>query len=86
MGVVYFGVTLPVRESVGQETAIRLAYDAIVDLRLDVAIAYSAAALFGVLWRRERQTRIKAVARKHVRVVELEQQVDPQRTSSEFKE
>lgn len=83
---VYLGVTVPARETAGLTTTLTVAYRIIGDLRLDVLVSYVAAGTFGILWRKERRTRIEAVAREHRRVEELERRLDPNRTSSGFEE
>lgn len=83
---VYFGVTVPVRETAGQTTVISLFYRVIGDFKLHAVISYATAASFYVLWRRERKIRIEAVGREHRRVEALERHIDPNRTSSGFEE
>lgn len=86
VAVVYFGVTVPIRETAGQETVLTVAYNALVDVNAHLVVSYAAAALFGGLWWRERRTRIDAVARENRRNRALEMSIDPGRTSSGFEE
>ena len=86
VGLVYFGVAIPVSATAGQETNLTVVYRALVDLRVHIILSYGAAAVFFTLWRMERKTRIIAVARENRRNKELEQEIDPGRTSSGFQE
>lgn len=86
VGCVYFGITVPVRETAGQQTGISLAYEIIGDFKLHAVISYTAAVSFYALWRKERKLRVESVAREHRRVEALERQLDPNRTSSGFEE
>ena len=86
VGIVYFGVTVPIRETAGQETVLNVGYRTAVDMDLHVVLPYAAVALFFWLWRKERNTRIDAVARENRRNKELEMKIDPGRTSSGLQE
>ena len=86
VAVVYFGLTVPIRETAGLETGLTVAYRAVVDMKAHVVLPYVAAGGFGWLWRRERRTRIAAVERENRRNRELEKLIDPGRTSSGLQE
>lgn len=86
LGVVYFGVTVPVRATVGQQTDLTVVYGALVNLNIHVIVSWAAVVLFFTLWRKERKTRIVAVERENRRNKELEERIDPGRTSSGFQE
>ena len=83
--MIYFGLTVPIRETAGQETVLAVAYRAVLDLKVHLIVPYVAALCFFLLWRKERTTRIAAVARENRRNRELEKKLDPRRTSSGFK-
>ena len=83
---VYYGIAVPVQATAGQETALSVVYQAIVDFDLHVVLPYAVAAVFLGLWRKERRTRITAVKRENRRNRELEKMLDPNRTSSGFEE
>ncbi len=74
----------PVRALAGQQTM--LDFQALIDLDLHVALPYVAAALSVGLWYRERRLRKSTVRRENQRNRELERKIDPNRTSSGFKE
>lgn len=61
-------------------------FQALIDLDLHVALPYVAVGAFGSLWYRERRLRKGAVKRENERNRKLEQKLDPDRTSSGFKE
>ncbi|MDE2904667.1 MAG: hypothetical protein OXQ28_01135 [Acidobacteriota bacterium] len=86
VALVYFGLTVPIRETAGQETVLTVAYRAVLDMQMHIILPYVAAGGFGWLWRNERRTRIAAVERENRRNRELEEKLDPGRTSSGFKE
>lgn len=86
VAMIYFGVTVPMRETAGQETVLALAYRVVLDMKTHVILPYVAAGVFGWLWRKERRTRITAIERENRRNRELEEKIDPGRTSSGFNE
>ena len=86
VALVYYGVAVPITATAGEETVLTVAYRTVVDLDVHVVVSYSATVLFGWLWWRERTTRITAVERENLRNKELEKKIDPDRTSSGFKE
>ena len=86
VAVVYFGLTVPIRETAGLETGLTVVYRAVIDMKAHVILPYVAAGSFGWLWRRERRTRIDAIERENRRNQELEKQIDPGRTSSGLQE
>lgn len=77
-------VAEPVRALAGQQTM--LDFQALIDLDLHVALPYVAAVLSVGLWHRERRLRKSAVRRENERNRKLERKIDPDRTSSGFKE
>ena len=83
---VYFGIAVPVQATAGQETALLIAYQALVGLNAHVTLSYGATVVFFLLWRRERRLRIDAVRRENRRNEQLEKRLDPNRSSSGFKE
>lgn len=86
VAIVYFGLTVPIRETAGLETGLTVAYRAVINMKAHVILPYVAAGGFGWLWRRERRTRIVAVERENRRNRELEKKIDPGRTSSGLQE
>ena len=86
VAMVYLGVTVPVRETAGQETVLALAYRVVLDMRLHDFVPYVAVCVFGWLWWRERRTRITVVERENRRNRELEEKIDSGRTLSGFDE
>ena len=84
VAMVYFGVTVPIRETAGQETVLTVVYRAAIDMDIHVIVPYVTTAWFSLLWWNERRTRITAVERENRRNRELEKKIDPDRTSSEF--
>ena len=86
VALVYFGLTLPIRETAGQETALTVGYRAVLDMKMHIILPYVAAGGLGWLWWSERRTRITAVERENRRNRELEEKIDPGRTSSGFNE
>lgn len=82
VGSLYVTVALPVKYSAGEETVIRIFYNAIASFKLYVIIPYVAAAAFFSLWIRERKISKKAIHREHQRLKELEKEKDKNRTSS----
>jgi len=86
VAIVYFGLTVPIRETAGLETGLTVAYRAVINMKAHVILPYVAAGGFGWLWRRERRTRIAAVERENRRNRELEKKIDPGRTPSGLQE
>ena len=86
VAMVYFGLTVPIRETAGQETVLTVGYRAVLDMKMHIILPYVAAGGVGWLWWSERRTRITAVERENRRNRELEEKIDPGRTSSGFKE
>ena len=82
VGVVYFGLAVPIRETAGQETGLTVVYRAVVDMKMHAILPYAAAVGAILAWWKERRTRIVAVERENRRNRELEKQLDPGRTSS----
>ena len=86
VALVYFGLTVPIRETAGQETVLTVGYRAVLDMKMHIILPYVASGGFGWLWWSERRTRITAVKRENRRNRELEEKIDPGRTSSGFNE
>ena len=86
VAVVYFGLTVPIRETAGQQTVLTVVYRAVIDMELHVVVPYVASAGFCGLWWSERRLRKSAVRRENQRNRELEKKIDPDRTSSGFTE
>ena len=86
VALVYVGLTLPIRETAGQETVLTVGYRAVLDMKMHIILPYVAAGGFGWLWFSERRTRINTVERENRRNRELEEKIDPGRTSSGFNE
>lgn len=82
VAIVYFGVTVPVQEAAGEQTTLTLFYRVLVDTEMRVILPWATAGGFGLLWRKERRTRITSVARENRRNRELEKKIDRDRTSS----
>jgi hypothetical protein len=86
IGGLYVGIALPVKYSAGQNTVLTIIHRVAVGLHFEFVIPVAVASLFAALWQRERRIRIGAVRREHERVAQLEVRLDPERTSSGFKE
>lgn len=86
VALVYFGLTVPIRETAGQETVLTVGYRAVLDMKMHIIFPYVVAGGFGGLWWQERRTRISVVERENRRNRELEEKIDPGRTSSGFNE
>lgn len=65
VAIVYFGITVPIRETAGQETVLTVGYRAVLDMKMHIILPYVAAGGFGWLWWSERRTRITAVEREN---------------------
>ncbi len=73
---------LPIEASKGQETTITVVQKLVLGAKIDVVIAWGAAAAgtaYGLLERRKRN---KERAEKDARIASLEKTIDPNRTSS----
>lgn len=82
VALAYVAIALPVIESHGQSTTISLAYDFLADVKVHIWLAWGAAAVCAMGWRRERSARLKERAEKDARIEQLEKAIDPARTSS----
>jgi len=80
--IVALFITLPTYYSAGKQTSLNVVYKAVADFKLHMILPYAIAAVFGELWRRERNTRKSTVEREHRRVAELEMELDRRRESS----
>lgn len=78
----YVFVVLPLRETAGKVTTVSFLYQMVFSYRLDLAATSAAAAIFLILWRRERGIRRNTVERMHAQIKELETEIDPGRTTS----
>ena len=87
---IYLAVVYPLKIAGGTDTTIKLFYiatvDALIEGRLQVVIPFGLNILLASLWFRERRNRKPAIAREHRQVEQLENLIDPNRTSSGFKE
>lgn len=80
--VVYAGVYLPVRDAPGGTTILNVTQKWAFDANLHVYLAWGAAAAGVGYGANERRKRLKERAEKDKRIKELEQHIDPNRTSS----
>ncbi|OYV84065.1 MAG: hypothetical protein B7X04_01520 [Parcubacteria group bacterium 21-54-25] len=79
---IFFAVVWPLKITAGKTTIVNVLFHMIANVHASVAISWATTAGFGYLWVRERRIRKKSVRREHVRIVELEQLLDPNRSSS----
>lgn len=72
VGAVYFGLTVTIREAAGEETAIKVFYQAVLSMEMHVILPYVAA--IGAIWRwqKERSAHADEVRRLNWRNQELE--------------
>lgn len=82
--VCFVALALPVKYAAGKETLIWV--NVISKLGINAYISWGTTAAFGGLWYRERRLRKKTLRTDHARVRQLEQLIDPNRTSSGFEE
>ena len=80
--VVYAGVYLPVRDAPGTKTILEITQNWIFNANLHVYVAWGAAAAATAYGLSERRKRISERGEKDERIVKLETQLDPNRTSS----
>lgn len=84
VGAVYFGVYCPIEASHGEATAIQFVLSWIADLKLNVALAWGTALACSAWAVRERRKRLRERRERDERIVKLERQIDPNRTSSQL--
>ena len=72
VGVVYFGLAVPIRVTAGEETVITVIYQAVVSMTLHVILPYAAAAGAIFAWWKEHRARAREVRRLYSRNQELE--------------
>lgn len=78
----YYGIYKPVEVSAGKTTIINHFWSMMGNLDVNVAIAWGAATGFGLLAHSQRKKRLRERKEKDTRIAELEQIIDPNRSSS----
>ncbi len=78
----YIAVYLPIKVSHGETTTITYVLQWLAGVKIDVVVAWGAAATVGVLAYRERKKRLRERKERDERIEELEVAIDPDRTSS----
>jgi hypothetical protein len=78
----YVFVVLPLRATAGKVTVVNFLYRMIFSYRLDLIVTTAAAAVFLVLWTRERKLHRDDVQRFYREVERLQKLQDPERSSS----
>lgn len=79
---IYYGVYKTVEVSHGEETSITFILDWIADFKLNIALAWGAAAGCGGWAIAERKKRLREREERDNRIANLELQLDPNRSSS----
>ena len=82
VGFAYCGIYLPFEASAGQTTTISYVVNFLSKIKADVLISWAATAGTGVWAWKERGKRISEREAKDKRIKRLEEQVDPNRSSS----
>lgn len=80
--VVYAGVYLPVRDAPGTQTILSVTQNWVVNANLHVYLAWGAAAAGALYGANERRKRLRERGERDKRIKELEQHIDPNRTTS----
>ena len=80
--VVYAGVYLPVRDAPGGVTVLEVTQKWIFDANLHVYLAWGAATVGALYGANERRKRLRERSERDKRIKELEEHIDPHRTSS----